>query len=163
PCASYLRLWIGLATIALGVSLYADEKSPLPDAAAQAEASKLIAELFKPDYEKAKTPEQKVALAKKMLQEGVATKGDAAGRYALVRTARDIAAQQGEVVMALEAVAQLATWHEIDALQMKFEAATLGVKSLKTPKAQLACAELLAPLVDEAVSADRYDLAKSVA
>lgn len=53
--------------------------------------------------------------------------------------------------------------YEADALEMKADAAVVAVKALRTPKDHQACVGILAPLIDEAVAVDRYDLAKSLA
>jgi hypothetical protein len=138
-------------------------KAAIPDDAAQKAALTVIADVYKPDYEKAKTPAQKIELAKKLLGEGVATKDDPTSRFVLFRIARDIAAQQGDFVTAFDAIGRIGTEFDADTLQMKVDAGTIAVKALKTPKDHQACAAILAPLIDEAVAADRYAQAKSLA
>ena len=68
-------------------------KLPVPDAAAQQKAVELIREVYKEDYDKARTPAEKVALAEKMVRQAGQSNTDAAGRYVLLRTARDVAVQ----------------------------------------------------------------------
>jgi hypothetical protein len=138
-------------------------KAKVPDEAAQKSALAVIADVYKPDYEKAKTPALKIELSKKLLGEAVATKDDPVNRFVLFRVARDIAAQQGEITTAFDAIGRINAEYEADALQMKLDAATLAVKALKTPKDHQACVGILASLNDEAVVADRYDLAKALA
>jgi hypothetical protein len=138
-------------------------KIMLPDDAAQKAASTVIADVYKPDYEKAKTAAQKIELAKKLLGEGTATKDDPVSRFVLFRIARDIAAQQGDLVTAFAAISRIGTEFEADTLQMKVDAATAAVKSLKTPKDHQAVGAILSPLIDEGIVAERYGLAKSIA
>lgn len=138
-------------------------KASIPDDAAQKAAMAVVADVYKPDYEKAKTPPQKIELAKKLLGVGVATKDDPVNRFVLFRVARDIAAQQGDLKTAFSAIDRLDAEYETDALQMKVDAVTLAIKALKTPKEHQACAAILAPLIDEAIASDRYDQAKSLA
>jgi hypothetical protein len=138
-------------------------KKMLPDDAAQKTALSVVADVYKPDYEKAKTPAQKIELAKKLLGEGVATKDDPVSRFVLFRVARDIACQQGDFTTAFDAIGRINAEYNADALQMKLDAATAAVKGLKTPKEHQACAAILAPLIDEAIATDRYDHAKSLA
>jgi hypothetical protein len=136
-------------------------KTAVPNEAAQKIALTVISDVYKPDYERAKAPAQKVELAKKLLVEGIATKDDTASRFVLFRIARDIASQQGDLKTAFEAIDRIGTEFDADVLQLKVDAATLAVKALKTPKDHQKSATLLFPQIDESIFADRYDLAKS--
>src|SRR5262245_30713270 len=109
---------------------------PVPGEAEQKESADLIADLYKKDYAAAKTPEQVVALAKKLVAEGVGTKDDPAAKYVLLRTSRDLAAQHGELPLAFEAIDQLAATFEVDPLAQKSEAAvTAGKAARRSPAA----------------------------
>ena len=68
-------------------------KAPIPDAAAQAEAMKLIAEIFQQQWAGAKTSALKTALAEKMIEQATQTGNDPTGQFVLLRVARDVAAQ----------------------------------------------------------------------
>ena len=59
----------------------AAEKRPVPLDAAQAEATKLVKEVYGDEYAKAKTFELKQALGKKLLQKGIETEKDDAARF----------------------------------------------------------------------------------
>src|SRR5687768_1826049 len=85
-------------------------RQPVPDDVSQKAAVKLVAEVYKADYDSANTPEQKAALAKRLLGEGVATKDDPAGKFVLLRIAKDIATQQGDLNTAFGAVDQIARY-----------------------------------------------------
>lgn len=153
---------------ALFIHAYAIAQEPksraaIPDEAAQQTALAVVAEVYKNDYEKAKTPLQKVELAKKLLQEGTATKDDPVGRFVLLRVARDIAAQQGDLATAFTAIDRISGEYEVDQMQMRLGSATMAAKAPKLAKGHLVCAVLLAPLIDEAIAADRYEQAKSFA
>src|SRR5690606_25330584 len=77
----------------------ADESDGLlsvPDEAAQKQTVQLIANLYKGEYDAAKTPEQQSELAKKLFRVGVESMDDVSGRYVLFRLARDIAAGAGD-------------------------------------------------------------------
>ncbi len=52
----------------------AEAKQSVPHDAGQKEATSLIRDVYKADFEKAKTPLQKLELAKKLFREGVQTK-----------------------------------------------------------------------------------------
>lgn len=132
-------------------------KAVVPDAAAQKAAAAIIADVYKPDYEKAKTSPQKIELAKKLFQEGEATKDDAVARFVLFRVARDIAAQQGDLLTALNIVNRMAGEFDVDRLQMQLDVAVVAAKAPKLAKDHLACVALLTPLMEEAIAADRYE------
>jgi hypothetical protein len=139
------------------------QKTAAPDEATQKTALAMIADVYKPDYEKAKSAPQKVELAKKLLGVGVATEDDPTSRFVLFRIARDIASQQGDLSTAFDAIRHIELAFIADTLQMKVDAATVALKSLETPRDHLSCAVLLSAQLDDAVFADRYELAKSLA
>jgi hypothetical protein len=136
-------------------------KFPLPDEAAQAKALALIKEVYKADYEAAKTNPQKNALAKKMLQDSAATKS-AADRFALLRVSKDIAAQAGDINTAVTAISQMQTEFDVDGLTLRSGAAASAAKSLRLPAEHKALAPHFLRLIDEAVAADRYEVAKDI-
>ncbi len=136
-------------------------KAAIPEEVAQKGALTVIADVYKPDYEKAKTPAQKIELAKKLLGEGTATKDDPVGRFVLWRIARDISAQQGDLAIAFDAIGRIAGEFEVDQMQMQVDAATAAVKVLKLAKDHQVYAAMLAPLIDDAIAADRYGQART--
>lgn len=149
----------------IATSLVAAEptsKAPIPDEESQKAAATRIAEVYKPDYAKAKSAMQKVELAQKLFKEAQATKDDLASRYTLLRIARDIAAQQGDLVTAIEAIDLLASGYEVEQLSMKLEAASAAVKAVKPQAASKICVELILPIVADAISEDRYDTAQKL-
>ena len=155
-----------LAVIVLAVTALAEEptaKTAVPDDSAQKAALALVADVYKPDYEKAKTSGQKIELAKKLLQEGEATKDDLVGRFVLFRVARDIASQQGDLDTAFQAIGRMSLEFDVDPLAMKVDATIQGVKAIKSVKDYQSSAALLAPLVDEAISLDQYVHARTLA
>lgn len=134
-------------------------KLPAPSDAAQKAAVAVIAEVYKPDYEKAKTPAEKIGLAKKLLNEGDATKDDLNVRFVLFRVARDIAAQQGDLATSCEAIARIDREYEADVFQQRLDAATTAVKALRADKDRRDVATLLQAFSADASEQDRYDVA----
>ena len=135
--------------------------APIPDANALQEARKLVNEVYGADISKAKTPEEKAAVAKKLLQAGIDTKGDPAGRYVLLGMAADTAAEAGDAETAFAAVDELARMYTLDGLKLKADTlATLG-KAKDSDAAVLAERSTL--LIDEAIAAERYNVARQVA
>ena len=70
-----------------------DRRAAEPSAEAQEEAMKLARDLYKDELAKARTPEEKQALAKKILDQAEAAANADAGTFVLFRLARDISAQ----------------------------------------------------------------------
>jgi hypothetical protein len=138
-------------------------KAAIPADDAQKATVSVIAAVYKPDYEKAKTTPQKIELAKKLLNEGTATRDDVVGRFVLWRIARDIAAQQGDLALAFNAIGRMSEEFEIDRIQMRIDAATVAVKVPKLAKDHQAIAAMLAPIIEEAIAADRYPQATTLA
>jgi hypothetical protein len=156
--------WALIVTLLVAASSRA--QGPLravPNETEQKAAVQVIAEVYKLDYEQAKFAAQKVELAKKLLREGTATKDDAVGRYVLLRIARDIAAQHGDLATAFEAIDQIDSAYQVDKLALQVAAATIAAKVSKPAKEQLECAALLDSLSDAAIAEDRYDHAKALA
>lgn len=135
-------------------------KADVPDDARQKSAAVKIGEVYKPDYAKAITSSQKVELANKMLKDARETDDDPVSRYVLLRIARDISVQQADLGTAFSVIQQMASDYDIDDLRLRLDAATAVVEQLKTAKGNLECLALLSPLVDEALSLDRYELAR---
>jgi len=85
-----------------------EDRLPVPDAAAQAEAVKLIRELYEQDYKTAKTPPQQTALANKLIEQAAQNKDDATAYFVILRVAKDMAVQAGDAKTALDAVDRMA-------------------------------------------------------
>lgn len=151
-----------LAVIASGNVTQAEEdttKLPIPDVAAQNEAVALIAKLYRADYEAAKTPKERSALAKKLLDVGLATKDDPTARYVLFRLGKDIAADAGDAETSLLAVSRIDRHFVVDVLALKAGALARVVESLKDSGGHQQLAPTIQRLIDEAVQQDRFDLA----
>jgi hypothetical protein len=146
--------------VAPGYSQEPPAKLPIPDESAQEAALELVTEVYKADYEQAKSRKQKGALAKKLLQEGVATEDDPTGRHVLLCAARDIAAERGDVDTAYQAIAEIDRSYEVDVVKMKAATLADAAKALREPDEHRQLVRRFLWLIDEAVTADRYDIAK---
>lgn len=138
------------------------QKSPVPEDAAQKRAATLIGELFKADYEASKSPEQRSELAKKMLKVGRDSKDDVIGRYVLLRIARDVAADAGDITTAMSATELLGTHYQTDVLEMNAEVLAKVVKILRLPKDHQELGSRLQQAVRDAIAQDRFDIAKRI-
>jgi hypothetical protein len=136
---------------------------PHPDAAELQKATAAVADIFQADIEQAKTPAQKQQLAQELIRAARGTKDDPLGRFALLRMGAGFAANGGDYPAASGAIDELARTHQLDALEMKTQAADAASKLLGLPKEHEAfCSDLL-PLIDASAQADRYAGARKLA
>jgi hypothetical protein len=100
---------LGLLLFAFESSLWATDadRPPAPSEAEQAEKLRLVTELYKLDYEKAKSAEMQKTLAEKMFKQAQATANDPVGKFVLLRVSRDIAAKAGDWQLALTILDQV--------------------------------------------------------
>ena len=136
-------LWIVLGVVfALALNFPAlgqdGKKKAVPSAAAQAKIEQLIRELYKDDLAKA-TDESaaKLRLAQTLLQEGRDTVDDAAGRYVLLKQAHKLAAEAGDINIALAAADELAQDFAIpsaELFQMRVQTLSTAAKANKAPR-----------------------------
>src|SRR5688500_11941489 len=92
-----------------------------PNDAVQEEVNTLIATIYKSDFASAKTAEQKLVFARKLLRDGLASKDDPNGKFVLLRLAREIAIEQGELELALLAAHETGAAFQVDSLQLKMD------------------------------------------
>lgn len=137
----------------------APKKAPVPDNNAQAEASRLIKEVYGDEYAKAKTATEKQALAKKLLGKADETKDDPASRFVLLKLARDIATQAADSAAAFEAIDTIAGSFQADPLEMKATVLTKFASVAKTPAQHKSISEQALRLSGEAVSQDNFTIA----
>ena len=133
-------------------------RAPVPDQAAQKEAEKLIREVFKEDYAK-KAPADRLALAKKLLQQGIETRDDPAARFVLLREARDLASAGGDLGTAIRAVSEIAKGFEGDVAAMKAAVLVAAGKAAKSPEEFERLARSYLELANDAAALEQYDLA----
>src|SRR5260370_12602873 len=80
---------------------------PVPDKPAQRKAEEAVKEVLKGEFARAKTWDQKVALAKVLIKYGVETKDDPIARFVLLRFAPHHPAEFGAFVTALRALDEM--------------------------------------------------------
>jgi hypothetical protein len=137
-------------------------KLPVPSDAAQAEAMALVREVYKSDYDKAKTVADKQALAKKMLGKAAETRDDPAGQFVLLKLAREIATQTGDGQTAFQAVDETARVFQVDGLEMKTEVLASLAKKARQPAEHKFVVEQALLLIEQAVAADKFELADTL-
>jgi len=154
---------IGVAIVGLALAAdpaAADKKAPIPDAAAQKAAAKRIKEHHAADFDKAESPAERSALAKSLISEAASAKAGAAERFTLLQIARDMAAGAADADTAFAAIEAAGDSFELDVLQSKADVLEKIANSPDSAEEQAALARRAAALGDQAVKADRYDVAK---
>ncbi len=89
----------------------------IPDSDAIANAELAVRSIFADDYARTKQPVEKIEFAERLLQIGLDTNDDMASRFVTIRSARNVAAEGGNVDLAFRA---------LDALTDSFELNTLA-------------------------------------
>ncbi|HVE39598.1 MAG TPA: protein kinase [Planctomycetota bacterium] len=132
--------------------------APVPDSVSLRDSEKVIRDAFKGDYAR-KAPSDLQAFAKKLQSEAAKPQKEAALQYALLAETRDVAAQAGEIGIAMTAIEELDRTFAIDALTMKTETLATTMKYAKTPDTARGVAEAYGPVIEQSVDRDDYDLA----
>jgi hypothetical protein len=114
--AAILAVWMLLL---LGRNGSAQERAPVPDAAAERAAKKVAGEIYGGRFALAKTADDKTALAAEMIAAGLKIEPGSADQYVLLDIAREIAASAGDAQTALSAVKELTQRFDVPALNWK--------------------------------------------
>lgn len=140
-----------------------DARLEVPAPAPLATADKKVADKFEPQWKAAKQHSDRVGVARKLYEAGLATTEDPVLRYALLCEASRRAAGLGDAGIACDAIDQLGREYKIDALADKLAAASDAlVKAHSAPQNwTLALVALL--LCDRAMNDERYEEARKFA
>jgi WD40 repeat protein/serine/threonine protein kinase len=130
-------------------------RAAVPAEAEQKEAEGLIRKEFKAEF--AKKPAERGPLAHELLRKARETNDDPAGRFVLLREARDVAAQAGDASTALEAIDEIDRLYEVDALDMRVTALLTAGRLAIAPSAARAFVESALAVLDDAIAADAFD------
>jgi hypothetical protein len=131
-------------------------KAKVPDAAAVREATKTIRDIYKDEYAK-KTPADKVALARKLLEQSAQNRDNPAIQYTSLVEAKDLAVSAGDLKAAADVLQSLGSAFDVDVVELKAAAFASLAKNLKTPEDMTEMARAYARLGEEASAADEYD------
>ena len=133
------------------------KKLPAPDKDSLSEAIKQVRQRYKADFGTAKTPEEKVELAKKLLAlSRDADSDDPASRFALVKAAIGLATAGSDFLLALAAWRELGEVFDVNAPAGQWEMLS---KALKTKNREPLKAAL-EQFASDAADAERFDLAR---
>jgi hypothetical protein len=135
------------------------KRLPVPSDDKLAESKKLIADVYRSEHAKASTPELKLALSARLMDDARNTTDDPASKYALLLVARDIAASAGDWEATIAAIIPLAETFKVDAFALADDARAKIDMADKPPKDAKAAFRMIMDLTEAAVSKDRFDIA----
>jgi hypothetical protein len=137
-------------------------KKPAPtDPAALKKAKDAMHRQFQADFDQASNAAGKAALARKLLDAGLAA--DAESRFVLFGEARSQAVAAGRASLACEAVDQLASHYAIDGFALKIAALEELVKSARSLPTQKETADSAVKAAAQALQSQRQEQANRLA
>ncbi len=158
-----LHPWTGLllAGVLATVVASAQTRAPEPDAGAQAEVRRVLRDLYREEFASRRS-EERVALARKLLEDARMSTTTTTTRYVLLQEARELAAGAGAVEESLEAVEELAAQFEIDGLTLERETIAALRKSTRDVATLARLLEPSIDLVERAIDVSRHDIATTL-
>lgn len=143
----------------LAFVLQAQDRLPVPPEADQAQAAKVVRDVFSAEFAKT-APADRVLLARKLLGQTEQTKDDPATRYVLLREARDLANQAGDLALALEAIDGLCKVYAVEAGPLRAGALAAAAKGARMPEECRIFAQEAIKMAAAACAADDYESAE---
>jgi hypothetical protein len=147
---------------ALADSAAGSKKLPVPDAAAQTLANRTINDVFESQISRARTTDEKVTIVKKLVQGADDPANDTATRFMLLTRAQHIAADAGSTPATMAAIDRLDELFEIDVLRYRSDAVAMLARSIHNVPDRMALVTAIFPIIDAAIDAERFDIAKSL-
>jgi hypothetical protein len=139
-----------------------NKKQPVPSADAQAQAMKIIKEMYGDEYKQATTLEKKQALAKTLFDKGITIRDDLPGKFVLLKLSREVATQALDGLTAFKAVDGISETFEVDPAEMKADVLKRGAAHATSNLHHQRLMEVAMPLVDVAISEDNFVVAKDL-
>ena len=140
----------------------AQERLPVPSAEAEQKVLELVREVYGEAWAEAKTSARRKALADELFEKAAESRSDVPTHFVLLRLSRDIAAMGGEVGVAFRAIDEAAARFRIDSLAWKSDALLRAAKAASAAEQRKAVAEHARPVIEQAVEADAFDVARQV-
>jgi hypothetical protein len=125
-----------------------DEKPPVPDEAALAEAEKEVKEVYKEVFNRKKDWQ---GAAEQLLKEGSNTRDKPAERYVLFREARNLALKANDITLALRVAEEMANHFAVSRLGEKAATLELASRQITNRPTRLRLAAQALVLADQAV------------
>jgi formylglycine-generating enzyme required for sulfatase activity len=136
---------------------------PVPTDAAREAAAKLAQALYHSDYDSARSPIARQALARRILDDALKAHDNPTERYVLLCLARDVAVAGQDDKLAIEAIDELGRASDVDAWPMKVEAMDHLAKGSRPTAARWELAKRALALAEEAFKADKLPAAGDLA
>ena len=134
-------------------------RTAVPNAATVKDADKQMRDIFKTEFSTSTTPDRRTSLSK-LLEKQALEESNSSLKYALFNEALAQAELAGEIRAVVALVDTFGKTFEIDTLAVKSEAMEKSAKNApRTPEAENAMAQCYLFLMEDAVAADRLDLA----
>lgn len=158
---------VAVITFAVSVHLviaygHADDEPnrlAVPSEKFQAETVKLLRSVFKDEYAK-KSPDDRRALAKQLLEHSGEAKNEPAQLFVLLREAQSIAADAGDAATAQKAVETLCGSFDVDEALQRAEVCGRLLETVRIPAEKKAVIERCIEATNMLVDADHFDVAK---
>ncbi|PHQ34908.1 hypothetical protein CEE69_13690 [Rhodopirellula bahusiensis] len=127
----------------------------------QARVAKLVQDIYRDEYRSAKTTLQQSEVAQKVLAAGMETVDDSAGRFVMLKLAKDIAVRAGDAETAIKSVEALVESFHVDEFQLRAET-LIAVTGRLSSNHYGATKHQLLELADTAIAMDDYDAARQL-
>jgi hypothetical protein len=157
-----LRTWSFYAIVLAAAASPAEDsagKLPVPDSTGQAEAMKLVKELYGEKNAAAKTHAQKTALPIELMQKAEETGDEWTQRYVLLKVAMNVATQAADVETAFSVVDVIAKTFKVNSIEAKAGVLTKIAKNARTSEQHAVLAGHSLAMVDQALANDNVELA----
>ena len=137
-----------------------EQKLPPPDESALQRAEREVRDIFHPSA--ANTPSAKMELAKKLAEVADETTDDPAALFVVLRLSARLAGEAGQLAPALQVVGRLENRFDVDGLALRSECVQTALASVRSSAAVKQVAQAAIPVVEEALAADRFEVAAAM-
>lgn len=141
----------------------ADKRLPVPERSDRETVEQKIRDIFKNEFDDAKTPDGKLALAAKLDKQARASADAPTDRFVLMQMACETAAAAGEVTDAFDMVDRMQKLYRVDPLPVKAHVLGKAIDSLRSgPQGAEAAQEVVdraMKLAESAADLDDFDVA----
>lgn len=132
------------------------ERLPVPPSTDQQTSMELLKDVFKDDYAKLKQPDDKSALAGKLIQQAVKSLDDPTGRYIMLREAQRLAIDAGDTRALDQSVSALTSTYDLDEFDTLADSWDDLLDKTRPTQINRAVAESALAKIDQAVEAEEF-------
>lgn len=158
----------GVASAGIAYPQDSNGRVPVPVGKELDEAMELVQDVYREEYEEAKTSEQKRALAARLLEDAEDCESEA-NRFAMLRVARNIAAQANDAELAMQVADKIASRFQLAAgndahvkaaLEMKLAAILRSARGASLAEQFRSVVQQSQRVQDQAIRGDQFEMAK---